>query len=144
MKTIVDRSSEKNLDWDKFQQQIEKFDQNTVDAGVLANKKGPAQFAHRYFGSLSADAAACPGAVRHYVIVVSHEVSLPGGAKEEKLESVDAERARFYYLHGGVSLMGDDFGEILKGAKPEKLTFTNPKEFRKSFKRIVDDLRTGK
>ena len=144
MKTIVDRASEKNLDWDKFEQQIEKFDQNTVDAGVLADKKGPARFAHRYFSSLGGDSANCSGATRHYVIVVSHEVSLPGGAKEEKLENVDAERARFYYLHGGVSLMGDDLGEILKGAKPEKLPFANPKEFRKSFRRIVEDLRAGK
>ncbi len=142
MKTIVDRASEMNLDWNKFEQQIEKFDQNTVDAGVLANKKGPAQFTHRFFDTLSRDSASCSGAPRHYVIVVSHELSLPGGAKEEKLENVDAERARFYYVHGGVSLMGDDLGEILKGAKPEKLTFTSPKEFRKSFKRIVDDLRS--
>ena len=144
MKTIVDRANEKALDWDKFQQQIEKFDQNTVDAGVLANKKGPAQFVHRYLGSLSGDATGCPGAARHYVIVVGHEVSLPGGVKEERLESVDAERAKFYYVHGGISLMGDDLGEILKGSKPEKLPFTTPKEFRKSFKRIVDDLRKGK
>jgi hypothetical protein len=144
MKTIVDRANEKTLDWDKFQQQIGKFDQNTVDAGVLANKKGPAQFAHRFLDTLSGDSTGCPGAARHYVVVIGHEVSLPGAAKEEKLESVDAERARFYYVHGGVSSMGDDLGEILKGAKPEKLPFTTPKDFRKSFKRIVDDLRTGK
>jgi hypothetical protein len=144
MKTIVDRASEKTLDWDKFEDRIEKFDQNTVDAAVLANKKGPAQFLHKYLETLSADSSACGNSTRHYIIVVSHEVPLPGGAREEKLDPVSGERARFFYLHGGANGMGDDVSEVMKPVKPERLMFTPPREFRKSFGRLVTDLRSGK
>jgi hypothetical protein len=143
-KTIVDREDEKKLDWDKFEARIDKFDQNTVDAAVLANKKGPAQFLHKYLDTLSSDSGRCNGVTRHYVVVVSHEVSLPGGAKEERLGAVNGERARFYYLHGGVSGMGDDISEILKPVRPERLSFSSPRDFRKSFGRIVIEMRGAK
>jgi hypothetical protein len=143
-KTIVDREDERKLDWDKFEARIDKFDQNTVDASVLANKKAPAQFLHKYLDAVSNDSAKCNGATRHYVVVVSHEVSLPGGAKEERLGAVNGERARFYYLHGGISGMGDDISQILKPVDPERLSFTSPRDFRKSFSRIVTEMRAGK
>ena len=144
MKTIVDREDGKTLDWDKFESRIDKFDQNTVDAAVLANKKGPAQFVHKYLDAVSKDTGRCSIATRHYVVVVSHEVSLPAGAKEERLDAADGERARFYYLHAGVSDMGDDINAVLKPVDPEKLSFSSPREFRKSFGRLVTEMRAGK
>jgi hypothetical protein len=144
MKTILNSTDEKKLDWDKFEAGVEKFDQNTVDAAVLANKKGPAQFFNKYLDNLSSASTACGPVSRHYVVVVSHELSLPSGAKDARLESVNGERARFYYVHAGISGVGDDISEILKPVKPERLGFANPREFRKSFARLVSDLRSGK
>lgn len=143
-KTIVDREDGKKLDWNKFEDRIEKVDQNTVDASVLANKKGPAQFVNKYLDTLSNDSGACGSVSRHYVVVVSHEVSLPSGAKDERLASVNGERARFYYLHGGALGMGDDISEILKPVRPVHLDFSTPKEFRKSFGRLVGEMRSGR
>jgi hypothetical protein len=141
MKTIVDRADEQKLDWDKFGDQITKFDQNTVDAGVLANKRGPAHYARSYLQGLAEDSKGCAAAARHYVIVVSHELVLPAGARQEQLTAADAERATFYYFHSSGFASGDDLAEILKPAKPRRLGFGTPGEFRKSFGRLVQEMR---
>lgn len=143
MKTMLTPTDEKKMDWVRFEEQITKFDQVTVDVGVLTNKKGPAQFMRRFLDDLSADSSSCGTAAAHYIIVVSHEVPFP--ARDEKLPEVDRERAHFYYLSsqagGG---LGDDLSDLLKPVKPERLSFNTPRDFRKALARIVADLKSGK
>ncbi len=143
MKTMLNRTNEKKMDWPRFEEQIGKFEQDTIDVGVLTNKKGPAQFMRRYLDDLSADSQACGAGAAHYIVVVSHEVPFP--AKDDKLPEVDRERARFYYLSsqagGG---MGDDLNDLLKPVKPERLSFNNPRDFRKALAKIAADLKEGK
>lgn len=140
-KTVLDRSPEDKLEWERFEDQINKFDQNTVDAGVLANRKRPAQYVHKFLEDLSADGNACGSNAEHIIIVVSHGLSLPSSPKDERLTSVAGERARFYYLQNNDGGPADDLSEILKDAKPQRLGFSSAREFRKSFGRLVTDLR---
>lgn len=143
MKTMLSPADEKKMDWAHFEEQITKFDQVTVDVGVLTNKKGPAQFMRRFLDDLSADSSSCGAGAAHYIIVVSHEVPFP--AKDTKLPDVDRERAHFYYLSsqagGG---MGDDLNDLLKPVKPEHLSFNTPRDFRKALAKIVADLKAAK
>jgi hypothetical protein len=143
MKTVLDRTEQKKMDWPRFEEQMGKFNQDTVEVGVLTNKKGPAQFMRRYLDELSADAPSCGAGAGHYIIVVSHEVPFP--AKDEKLPEVDRERAHFYYLFSQASGgMGDDLNDLLKPVKPERISFNSPRDFRKALARIVADLKAGK
>ncbi len=143
MKTILNPTDEKKMDWPSFEEQIEKFEQNTIDVGVLTNKKGPAQFMRRFLDELSADSPPCAERAAHYIIVVSHEVPFP--AKDKKLPEADRERARFYYLYSQAgSGMGDDLNDLLKPVKPERLSFNSPRDFRKALAKIVADMKTGK
>jgi hypothetical protein len=143
MKTMLDKVSAKTIDWPRFEQQIQRMDQDTVDVAVLTNKKGPAEFMRRYLDELSADSPACASGGEHYVVVVSHEVPFP--EKDGKLADVDRERARFYYLVSQVGGgMGDDLNGLLKPVKPQRLSFNSPRDFRKALAKIVADLKSGK
>lgn len=143
MRSVVDRAQQKSLDWDKFEKTITSVDQNTVDARVLRNPKGPAQFMRAYLDAVSADANACGPVVAHYVIVVSHELPFP--SRDQKVSAASAERARFYYLYNVAGNAGsDDMGDLLKSAKPVRMPFTSPRDFRKAFARIVSDFREEK
>ncbi|MDT8070372.1 MAG: hypothetical protein ROO76_19570 [Terriglobia bacterium] len=142
MKTMIDRADEKTLDWVRFEKQIKSFDQDTVDVGVLTNKKGPAQFMRRYLDQLSSDSGACGASATHYIVIVTHEVAFP--AKDQKLPAVDRERARFYYLYSQLGSMGDDLADLLKPVKPERLSFNTPRDLRKAFAKILFDLKSGK
>lgn len=143
MKTMLAPTNEQKMDWRRFEEQIGKFNQDTVDVGVLTNKKGPAQFMRRYLDDMSADSSSCGAGASHYIILVSHEVPFP--AKDEKLPQVDRERAHFYYLSsqagGG---MGDDLNDLLKPVKPGRLSFNTPRDFRKALAKIVSDLKSAK
>ncbi|HEU5401365.1 MAG TPA: hypothetical protein VFU86_08415 [Terriglobales bacterium] len=143
MKTILDRADKTNLDWGRFEEQIGKFDQDTIDVKVLTNRKGPAHFMRGYLDQLSAESSACGAGARHYIIVVSHHVPFP--AKDDKLPEVDGERARFYYLQSQLGVaVSDDLGDLLKPVRPERLSFNSPRDFRKALARIVSDMKAGK
>jgi len=141
-KTVLDRSPEDRLDWERFEDQINKFDQNTVDAGVLANRNRPAQYIHKFFEELSADGNACGPNADHIIVVVSHGLSLPASPRDDRLATVVGERARFYYLQNNNGGPGDDLSEILKETKPQRLGFSSAREFRKSFGKLVTELRS--
>lgn len=143
MKTIFDRTGENTLDWDKFEQQVEKYDQNTVDAGVLANKKGPARFAQRFFRTLYSDQGRC-GAVRHYVILVSANWRLPSVSGEERLGAEDRERATLFWLTGPAWEGGPHLSDVVKPAEPRQLTIGRPQDFRKAIGTLVKELRASR
>ncbi len=143
MKTMLDKADVKTVDWPRFEEQIRRLDQDTVDVTVLTNKKGPAQFTRNFLDTLSADSPPCGNGGRHYVIIVSHELPFP--SKDGKLADADRERARFYYIYGQTGLgFGDDLGDLLKPVKPERLSFNSPRDFRKALAKIVSDLKSSK
>lgn len=143
VRTMLNKVNAQAIDWQRFEEQIQRLDQDTVDVAVLTNKKGPAEFMRQYLDELSSDSPPCASGGEHYIVVVSHEVPFP--AKGGKLSEADRERARFYYLFSQVGGgMGDDLNGLLKPVKPERLSFNNPRDFRKALAKIVTDLKSQK
>ena len=131
------------IDWDKLQPELFKFDQNMIDARVLQNHKAPGMFLHDLFDKISDDSGSCGSGpvTAHYVVVVSPTLTLPEFNGDMRISKLASERAKFYYFHPvSENPYGDDLGKILKTANPRRFDYGSPEAFRKALASFFADL----
>ena len=146
MKVVAPARQSTTLNWDAFQKEIEKADQNMIDARVLQNKKGPGTFLRDFFERLSSQNSGCDNgpANSHVIVVISPVLSLPQYENDMRLSAAAAERARFYFFKSpSGSPLPDDLGKILKPSRPKEFEYRNPEAFRKAVASFLSDLRSG-
>ena len=139
LKVLLDRFPAEKLSWAKLQDSIEKINQDVIDVKVLANQQKVAAFTHDYLQQLANDKQSCgaeTSPVVPTVVVVSSDVVLPDGNRIEDLTPL--ERNLFVYLHVGYgSGWSDGMGQILSSGKPQKISCTNPHDFRGAIAKIA-------
>lgn len=143
MRVVQDPKPSGKIDWQEFQKSMMKLDQNTIDARVLQNHKGPGLFMRNFLDQLGA-ASDCGDSqsAAHYIAVLSSDLPLPEFNQEMRVSAATAERARFYYFHAPSLVASyDKLEDVLKPAKPKRMEFSNPAEFRKSLARFLTDAR---
>lgn len=143
MRVVQDTKPSEDIDWQEFQKSIMKLDQNTIDARVLQNHKGPGLFLRDFLDQLGA-ASDCGDSrsAAHYIAVLSSDLPLPEFNQEMRISAASAERASFFYFHApSLVISYDKLEDILKPAKPKRMEFSNPVEFRKCLARFLADVR---
>lgn len=147
MKVALPTQLASDLNWDKTEPDLLKFDQNMIDASVLRNHKGPGMFLHNLFEKLSSPSENCGSGpvTAHYIVVVSPTLTLPESNGDMRVSEVAAERARFYYFHPpSDNPYGDDLGKILKSADPKRLDYKSPEAFRKALSVFLSDIQAAR
>jgi hypothetical protein len=130
------------LNWPKLQDAIERVDQDVIDVKVLSNQQRVAAFTHDYLQQLANDKQSCgpeKTAVTPMVVVVSPDVILPDGNRIGDLTPL--EHNLYVYLHVGYgSGWSDGIGQILSSGKPQKMSCTNPHDFRNAMAKIASGM----
>jgi hypothetical protein len=145
MRVIQEPKLSNEINWREFQKSMMKLDQNTIDARVLQNHNGPGVFLRDFLDRLSA-ASDCDNSQSavHSIAVLGSDLPLPEFNQEMRISEASAERARFYYFHAPALIATyDKLGDMLKPARPKRLEFNNPAEFRKDLARFLADIRSS-
>jgi hypothetical protein len=142
LRVLLDRFPAEKLNWPKLQDAIERVDQDVIDVKVLSNQQRVAAFTHDYLQQLANDKQSCgpeKTAVTPMVVVVSPDVILPDGNRIGDLTPL--EHNLYVYLHVGYgSGWSDGIGQILSSGKPQKMSCTNPHDFRNAMAKIASGM----
>jgi hypothetical protein len=142
---IFERQDGRELNWDKVRDTVAKLDQTTVDVRSLEDRTRGGSFLRDHLARLMADAPACGSGrelPQRVVVVVSRELSFPGGAKLEPPAAKGC--CRFFYLQTRGHELYEGIWNLLKPVKARRFTVSDPLRFRKALAGMMADIEAAR
>lgn len=142
---LFQRMDGSNMDWATIAQELARIDANTVDVETLEHRTQSAIFFRNAVEDLlSHPDAGCgsSSAAGHVYIIAASGILFPSGTPSTPIEG---SATRLYYLRAHLlwNDQWDAMAKIVKPLHPRLLAISDPLQFRKALKTIVDDLEAG-